>query len=553
MHSLYHSLLAQHARQLTPVRCAVSTIAQLHRYFEELVLENHLGAMVIESLPTSVERSASEVARVQDLGRVAHCFFSVTRNDALTKLKSGLSGNGSEIVFLERADHGKTCERYVVIADARFSALLASVHDEEDGENSSGDLVIWTFDPDVIYTALEYLMARVTAEHPFHANVFANAVNASMPKTTSLQLTLSVTTKLARLLQAQAEREIAVNRIATAIRNSLSLDGVLQTAASEVGRALNVKCCVVRVEGKLVGRDMTKAYFRSDVTLEGTRDGGLMDDLDGLSSLLSTSLTTWVIDGNDAAAKSKFAHAAVPLIFQGDFVGFLLVRSDDPARVWVDNELMLMHTVAHQLTVAVNQAHLFAQMQELALTDGLTGCYNRRSFELQLERDMHLATRIRQPLSLIMMDLDKFKQINDDAGHEAGDNVLRMFADALRSELRAVDTAARFGGDEFVLILPQANIEGAMAVAERLRSRLQRTEVPGYGSLTASFGLASYPFHASTRDALVDAADRALFNSKRSGRNQISIAVEDKVKTRLPGTMVFPAKDEKFAELMQKL
>jgi len=553
MHSLYQSLLAQHSRQLTPVRCAKSTIAQLHRYFEEVVLENHLAAMVVESLPTSVERSAREVARVEDLGRVAqNCFFSVTKKDTLARLMSGRAKDQSKIVFLDRADQGTNCERYVVIADARFSALLAAVHEEEDEENSSGDLVVWTFDPDIVYSALEYLMARVTAEHPFHAKLFAKAVSVSMSNTTSLQLTLSVTTKLARLLQAQAEREIAVNRIATAIRNSLSLDGVLQTAASEVGRALNVKCCAVRVEGKLVCREMTKAYFRSDVTFEGATDGGLLGDLEEVSAHLSTSLTPWVVDSDDAAAKSTLAQAAVPLIFQGGFVGFLLVRSDDPARVWADNELMLMHTVSHQLTVAVNQAHLFAQMQELALTDGLTGCYNRRSFELQLERDLHLATRTRQPLSLIMLDLDKFKQINDHAGHEAGDDALRMFAHTLRSELRAVDTPARFGGDEFAVILPQASIEGAMVVAERLRSRLARTEIPGFGSLTASFGLASYPAHAFSRDTLVDAADRALFNSKRLGRNQISAACEDPSKTRLAGPVPFPAKDE-FAELLQKL
>ena len=90
MHSLYQSLLAQHPRQLTPVRCAESTIAQLHRYFEEVVLENHLAAMVIESLPTSVERSAREVARIEDLGRVAeNCFISVTKKDALAKRMSG--------------------------------------------------------------------------------------------------------------------------------------------------------------------------------------------------------------------------------------------------------------------------------------------------------------------------------------------------------------------------------------------------------------------------------------------------------------------------------
>src|SRR5678815_429332 len=104
-----------------------------------------------------------------------------------------------------------------------------------DSPNSGGgDLVVWTFEPDVVYSALEYLMARVTAEHSFHASTFANAVRVSMPKATSLQLTLGVTTKLARLLQEQAEREIAVNRIATAIRDSLELESLLSTAAYEL-------------------------------------------------------------------------------------------------------------------------------------------------------------------------------------------------------------------------------------------------------------------------------------------------------------------------------
>jgi diguanylate cyclase (GGDEF)-like protein len=163
-------------------------------------------------------------------------------------------------------------------------------------------------------------------------------------------------------------------------------------------------------------------------------------------------------------------------------------------------------------------------MQAQALTDSLTGCYNRRSFEAQLERDLNLANRTQLPVSLLMLDLDNFKRINDQAGHEVGDLALCMLADNLRAELRAGDMAARFGGDEFVIILPQANTAGAILVAERLRTRLEQMEVPGFGKVTASFGVATFPDHSSSRDMLVAAADRALYNSKNTGRNRVSIA-----------------------------
>jgi diguanylate cyclase (GGDEF)-like protein len=524
MHSLYHTLLAQHARQLTPVCCAESTITQLHRYFEDVVLENKLSALVIESLPTARERSPHEVARVKELNRVVKSFFLwLSPEDALSALIPRKGKENTRSVVLKRTAQDKEYERFVVISDARFSALIASVHGGDDDEHIAGDLVIWTFEPDVVYTALEYLMARLGAEHPSHAKGFAKAVRLSMPKATSLQLTLGVTTKLARLLQEQAEREIAVNRIATAIRNSLDLESVLLTAANEVGRALNVKYCAVRVEEALAGRKMTKCYFRPDAVLDNAAKDELAGDLDAISARLSSSPKTDVVDGDSAETKSLFARAAVPLIYNGSLVGLLLVHSDDGSRVWADNELLLLHTVADQLAVAVNQAHLFAQMQQQALTDGLTGCYNRRAFELQLERDLHLATRMRQPLSLIMLDIDNFKNINDRAGHRTGDVALQMLADTLRSELRGVDTAVRFGGDEFVVILPQANIEGALIVAERLRSRIEQTDVPGFGRMTASLGMVTFPAHASSRDALLTAADLALYRAKHSGRNRVCL------------------------------
>src|SRR5688500_1281203 len=137
MYSLYHSLLAQHPRQLMPVPCAGSTIAQLHRYFEDVVLENNLGALVVESLPTSTQRPARDIARIKELDSTAKTLFLwVGPQDAFSSLT--LSGKeDTQSVIFERTDQGKDYERFVVIADARFSALLASVHSTDEDRKST--------------------------------------------------------------------------------------------------------------------------------------------------------------------------------------------------------------------------------------------------------------------------------------------------------------------------------------------------------------------------------------------------------------------------------
>jgi diguanylate cyclase (GGDEF)-like protein len=527
MHSLYDVLLAQHARQLTPVRCAYATVLQLHRYFEDVVLENNLSALVIESLPLSPKRAAREKARIRELARAGRrTFFFAHQADALTDIVSTIGDSAlAAPAILPLSDESPANEHFIVIADARFSALLATVRGNASDARMGGNEVIWTFEPDIVYSALEYLMARVTAENPYQAPIFESAVRTSMPKATSLQLTLSVTTKLAHLLQEQAGREIAVNRIATAIRESLELGVILQKTVSEVGTALNVSSCALRVEGSKTEQPLTYVYSpeapQSASEVEDSRR-----DLDRHYASLSRHQSLIVHDTDHDLEENSdgFPFAVAPLVFDERLMGAIQVNSNDPSRVWQENEILLLRTVADQVAVAVNHAGLFAQIQQQALTDALTGCFNRRSFELQLDKEILMAKRTRQPLSLLMLDLDRFKHLNDTAGHDAGDDALRQLGQCFREELRGVDSAARFGGDEFALILPQAFTDGAQIVAERVRLRIEQIYIPEFGNLTASIGIASFPAHAASRAELFRAADDALYAAKRGGRNRVCVA-----------------------------
>src|SRR5687767_13801355 len=317
MLSLYSALLAQHARQLTPVRCAEPTIVQLQRYFEDVVLENNLAALVVESLLPETQRSMRDIARVREVGRLArYSFFFAAPEDALYSVQLSDGDSVREPFLVQKAGQADSHERFVVIADARFSALMASVRTDKEGQESAGDEVIWSFEPDIVYSALEYLMARVTAEVPTHARVFSKAVRTCVPKTTSLQLTVSVTTKLARLLQEQAVRELAVNRIASAIRSSLELPSILQTTVDEVGRALGAQHSALSVEGEHGEPSLTTCYFRDGALAEDSRDG-LVSDMHAYGVRLRGRMKAYVQDGTtEANDPNTRPVAAVPVIYR---------------------------------------------------------------------------------------------------------------------------------------------------------------------------------------------------------------------------------------------
>jgi two-component system, cell cycle response regulator len=167
-----------------------------------------------------------------------------------------------------------------------------------------------------------------------------------------------------------------------------------------------------------------------------------------------------------------------------------------------------------------------AELDRLSRTDALTGLYNRRHLDRELSRWHSDSVRHHDPLCLLMLDLDHFKQVNDTYGHPAGDLVIRAFADALRTELRAGDIGGRWGGEEFLVILPRTDLEGALAVAERIRSRTAAQPICAAGqpiSVTVSGGCALGP--GESAEAVVQLADTCLYQAKLSGRNQIATAI----------------------------
>ncbi|HEU4479745.1 MAG TPA: diguanylate cyclase [Pyrinomonadaceae bacterium] len=164
--------------------------------------------------------------------------------------------------------------------------------------------------------------------------------------------------------------------------------------------------------------------------------------------------------------------------------------------------------------------------EEQASTDHLTGLANRRRFERQLEREVARTARHGRPFSLITIDIDHFKQVNDTYGHEAGDEAIKTLARVLQQGTRGIDLAARIGGEEFAVILTETNLSGAVEVAERLRVALKSIEIQSVGQIAASFGVAECPSQAETARELVARADAALYEAKREGRDRVARASE---------------------------
>jgi two-component system, cell cycle response regulator len=223
-----------------------------------------------------------------------------------------------------------------------------------------------------------------------------------------------------------------------------------------------------------------------------------------------------------------------PLVIEGAWVGAVVAESSTKRRYRVDSSVLnVVEQFSSHAALALSNVWLLEQVQKLADTDSLTGVANRLKFDRVLSAEMKRADRSGESITLLMVDIDHFKSLNDRFGHQAGDEILRKLGSVLSDECREFDTVARYGGEEFAVILPATGASASETAGERFRRLIEEMDAPV--PITASVGAASYPASAGDADALVRAADDALYRSKRAGRNRVTVAPPRTFTTRAVG------------------
>jgi diguanylate cyclase (GGDEF)-like protein len=228
----------------------------------------------------------------------------------------------------------------------------------------------------------------------------------------------------------------------------------------------------------------------------------------------------------DSQATLK-SYLTLPLAVEGEIIGCISINSDQP-NAFDAQDLQFFSVIGYQIAATLKQFERFSSVKKEAIYDTLTSLFNRRYLEEKLAVDAQKAFRSGSYLSIIMVDIDHFKRVNDTFGHAGGDKVLREIASLLKNAVRRQDdTVARYGGEEFVLVLPGAPLEATSTIAERIRQTVANTPIDIGQSqihLTISLGISNFPIHrVRSKEELVKMADLALYEAKREGRNRVCI------------------------------
>lgn len=310
--------------------------------------------------------------------------------------------------------------------------------------------------------------------------------------------------------------------ILSVINSDIRFSKVMQTALNRISRALFAEEVIIFIKNE---EDALIVFFSSGEVVNDIPDIRFKIG-EGIAGLAAKSGESIIV--NDTTRDERFKEIegdkkihsliCVPLKVKEETIGVLSL-ANKKSGVFQENDKIFLETLAPSLAIAIDNARLW----EVAITDELSGLYTYRYFKYILEYEFKRAKRYSQPLSLIFADIDFFKKINDNFGHQVGDGVIQKISKIIKEKVRIVDIACRYGGEEFAIILPQTDKYGAKILADRIRKEIEDTKIQtpeGEISWSASFGVGDN-FSITDWMELVRQADKALYKAKEGGRNQV--------------------------------
>ena len=321
--------------------------------------------------------------------------------------------------------------------------------------------------------------------------------------------------RLEELRQERARLQESIRRVGETFASNLDRDALLQIVVKTAVDA------VAAGAGRAATRERPGAPLEQRATAGDVRAHG---------EAIRVAEAIAMESGEPAAHRAGEVSVLVHPLRPDDGAVQGLVSIARPGIPFTADERELFHYLAAQASVSMENVDLHELVQRQAVTDELTGLFNHRRFQEVVASEVERAKRFEQPVGLVMLDIDNFKSVNDNYGHQQGDVVLREVAGVLRANSRDIDEPARYGGEELAVALPQTDLEGTFLLAERVRTAIEALEVPrvdGQGALrvTASLGVAALPETAGDKQSLVAAADAALYRAKGGGKNRTERAV----------------------------
>ncbi len=340
---------------------------------------------------------------------------------------------------------------------------------------------------------------------------------------------------LSTLERRNRELEVLIE-IGKALTSTLDLEGVLNLIMDQLNRLLKAQAW------SLLLRDAESGVLTCVMAVS---PGG--KSRKGLRLVQGQGIASWVAEHDQPLLIPDLGHEppmagidgwgtayatgsvlCVPVKSRAQVLGVIELNNGPQKKPFAKSDLQILLTIADYAAIAIENARNFERISELAITDDLTGLYNSRYLHTLLDEEIARVERFGGRLALIFIDLDFFKVVNDTRGHLIGSRTLAEIGQLIRGNIRKVCKAARYGGDEFIIILPNTGKSGAMALATRLRELFReyefRDEDGATFNLTASFGLAAYPDDAGSKDELIRMADQAMYRVKESTRDSVQSA-----------------------------